>query len=69
MNSICRGSLLPAWQFKKSTSMNKYIHQLRDWPQFTWNNDDFFFTLAKARNIQGKLAGKMESLLSVHILI
>lgn len=42
--------------------MNKYIHQLRDWPQFTWNNDDLFFTIGKVRNIQGKLVGKMESL-------
>jgi len=42
--------------------MNKYIHQLKDWPQFTWNNDDLLFTLGRVRNIQGKLVGKMESL-------
>ena len=39
-----------------------YIYQHKDWPQFTWNNDDLLFTLGKVRNMQGKLAGKMESL-------
>jgi len=42
--------------------MNKYIHQLIDWPHFTWDNDDLLYTLGNVRNVQGKLVGKMESL-------
>ena len=38
-----------------------YIYQLKDWPHFTWNNDDLLITLGRVRNIQGKLTGKMES--------
>lgn len=39
-----------------------YIHQLKDWPNFTWNNDTLLLLLSKVRNLQGKLIGKMENL-------
>ncbi|MCK9421301.1 MAG: Fic family protein [Bacteroidales bacterium] len=42
--------------------MYKYIHQLKNWPQFTWNNDDLLYLLGKVRNLQGKLVGRMEAL-------
>lgn len=40
----------------------RYIHQLPAWPNFTWDNDDIVNVLAEARNLQGRLIGKMESL-------
>lgn len=42
--------------------MDAYIHQLKKWPHFTWDNEILLFSLGKARNMQGKLFGKMESL-------
>ena len=42
--------------------MGNYIHQKDDWPKFTWNNDEFVNLLSEARNLQGRLIGKMESL-------
>lgn len=42
--------------------MNTYIHQLADWPSFTWRIDALVNLLAEARNLQGRLIGKMESL-------
>lgn len=42
--------------------INHYIHQLRDWPDFVWNNEELLFALGKVRNMQGKLMGKMEAL-------
>jgi Fic family protein len=42
--------------------MDKYIHQLKNWPRFTWNNNDLLYTLGKVRNMQGKLVGRMEAL-------
>jgi Fic family protein len=41
---------------------SSYIYQKKDWPEFTWNNEELLFTLGKVRNLQGKLTGKMESL-------
>jgi len=46
----------------KLRGMDKYIHQLRNWPHFTWDNDDLLYRLGNVRNIQGKLVGKMEAL-------
>lgn len=40
----------------------QYIYQLPSWPNFTWENDDIVNLLAEARNLQGRLMGKMESL-------
>ncbi len=39
-----------------------YIYQQKDWPRFTWDDNDLLFYLGKVRNLQGKLTGKMESL-------
>lgn len=42
--------------------MEVYIYQLEDWPGFKWNSDEFVALLSEARNLQGRLFGKMESL-------
>ncbi len=42
--------------------MSYYIHQKHKWPNFTWNSDDFVNLLSEARNLQGRLIGKMESI-------
>ncbi|WP_297092528.1 Fic family protein [uncultured Draconibacterium sp.] len=42
--------------------MNYYIHQKENWPDFTWSSDEFVNLLSEARNLQGRLIGKMESL-------
>lgn len=39
-----------------------YIHQLADWPNFTWNADALSEALAALRHKQGKHLGKMEAL-------
>jgi Fic family protein len=42
--------------------MSDFIYQEENWPDFTWNNDVFVNLLSEARNLQGRLIGKMESL-------
>lgn len=42
--------------------MNIYIHQHRDWPNFTWDNGLLLHIIGEVRNLQGKIMGKMESL-------
>ena len=42
--------------------MRGYIHQKEDWPNFTWDSEDIINLLSEARNLQGRLQGKMESL-------
>lgn len=42
--------------------MGLYIHQKENWPNFSWNSDEFINLLSEARNLQGRLIGKMESL-------
>ena len=42
--------------------MRAFIHQQVNWPNFTWNNDEIVNLLSEARNLQGRLMGKMESL-------
>ena len=42
--------------------MKAFIHQQDNWPEFTWNSDDFVSLLSEARNQQGRLIGKMETL-------
>lgn len=42
--------------------MGYYIHQKDNWPNFTWNNDELVNLLSEARNLQGRLIGKMESM-------
>lgn len=42
--------------------MKAFIHQKDNWPNFTWNSNDFLDLLSEARNLQGRLIGKMETL-------
>jgi len=42
--------------------MSYYIHQQDNWPNFTWKSDGFVNLLSEARNLQGRLIGRMESL-------
>ncbi len=42
--------------------MKIYIHQNANWPNFIWRNEVFLNQLSEARNLQGRLIGKMESL-------
>lgn len=42
--------------------MEAFIHQKDHWPEFFWNSDDFLEKLSEARNLQGRLVGKMEAL-------
>jgi Fic family protein len=42
--------------------INTYIYQHKDWPHFTYKNEELLFILGKVRNMQGKLIGKMEHL-------
>lgn len=42
--------------------METYIFQQDNWTNFTWDNAKVMFKLGEARNLQGKLIGKMESL-------
>lgn len=39
-----------------------YIYQRQAWPKFFWDSQVIITPLAKVRNLQGKLIGKMESL-------
>lgn len=42
--------------------MTIFIHQLDAWPNFTWRLDEFVNLLSEARNLQGRVLGRMESL-------
>ncbi len=42
--------------------MSKYIHELPNWPAFTWNQDSLNPLLMKLRLQQGKLLGRMEAI-------
>lgn len=42
--------------------MERFIYQLEDWPKFSWETDGFINLLSEARNLQGRILGKMESL-------
>ncbi|WP_460543194.1 Fic family protein, partial [Echinicola sediminis] len=42
--------------------MKAFIHQKDNWPEFIWNSNDFLDLLSEARNLQGRLIGKMETL-------
>src|SRR6266550_2758272 len=39
-----------------------YIHELQDWPRFTWNRAQLSEPLAAVRHRQGRLIGHMEAL-------
>lgn len=40
----------------------RYIHQLHEWPQFRWREDEISTQLATVRHRQGRLIGRMEAL-------
>ncbi len=40
----------------------RYIHQYKNWPNFTWKNASILTILAEVRNLQGNLLGTMENL-------
>ena len=42
--------------------MKIYIHEKENWTDFTWDNKKVMLKLGEARNQQGRLLGKMESL-------
>ncbi len=42
--------------------MRPYIYQHVDWPNFTWKVEEIINILSEARNLQGRLLGKMQSL-------
>ncbi len=42
--------------------MGYYIHQNPDWPHFNWKSEELVSLLSEARNLQGRLFGKMETL-------
>ena len=42
--------------------MKAFIHQKDNWPEFSWNSNDFLSLLSEARNLQGRLIGKMGTL-------
>jgi Fic family protein len=42
--------------------INMYIHQLPQWPQFTWDEKTLLPILGKVRYLHGKLFGKMEGI-------
>lgn len=42
--------------------MSEYIYQNYNWPNFKWQSDELVSLLSEARNLQGRLMGRMESL-------
>ncbi|MFK5959586.1 MAG: Fic family protein [Lutibacter sp.] len=42
--------------------MELCIHQKKEWPKFKWDTNSIVTLLAKVRNLQGKITGKMESI-------
>ncbi len=42
--------------------MSVFIHQSDEWPRFTWRAEQVISLLGEARNLQGRLLGRMESL-------
>lgn len=42
--------------------MKVYIHEKENWTDFIWDSKQVMLKLGEARNLQGKLLGKMESL-------
>lgn len=39
-----------------------YLHQHKNWPNFTWDNDTLMPYVSKVRDLQGRLIGRMEGL-------
>ena len=47
---------------KIKLGMVKYIYQKENWTDFTWNDRQISVLLARVRNLQGRLLGKMNAL-------
>src|SRR4051812_8495182 len=43
-------------------SMAVYIHQRREWPNFTWDQEELASKVGEVRHHQGRLLGRMESM-------
>src|ERR1700761_6686078 len=39
-----------------------YIHERKDWPEFTWDRGKLAGPLADVRHLQGRLLGRMEAI-------
>lgn len=48
--------------FNAKDAVMKYIHQHKDWPKFTWNNEKLSELLISIRHREGRLFGRMEGL-------
>lgn len=42
--------------------LTMYLHQIKDWPNFTWENDTLLPYVSKVRDLQGRLIGRMEGM-------
>ncbi|MBN2778218.1 MAG: Fic family protein [Bacteroidales bacterium] len=42
--------------------MAKYIYQYKNWPNFTWNEEEIQVILGKVRHLQGKIFGQINAL-------
>ena len=42
--------------------MSRYIHLLKDWPAFKWEDEKIILPLSTVRHKQGRLLGKLEGL-------
>jgi Fic family protein len=42
--------------------MSRYVHLLKDWPDFSWEDDKIISPLSTVRHKQGRLIGKLEGL-------
>ena len=42
--------------------MSRYIHLLKDWPTFKWEDEKIILSLSTVRHKQGRLLGKLEGL-------
>ncbi len=48
--------------YARSAENMRYIHQLKKWPEFIWDDGQIMPLLGDVRNRQGRLIGRMESL-------
>lgn len=39
-----------------------YLYQRKDWPDFSWDNDTLLPYVSQARDLQGRLIGRMEGI-------
>jgi Fic family protein len=48
--------------FYRKYAVIMYLHQLKNWPNFTWNTDEISSLLGAVRHQQGKILGQMQAL-------